>query len=84
MSFLDRPAMPDHAKPQTLQESAAGLDPHQGDVLCTEKDAVKLWQTLPQAWAVPLAVELPATLLAQLDQSLRHVAGEQLAPKAAH
>lgn len=77
-------ALPDHAKPQTLHESAAGLDPQQGDVLCTEKDAVKLWQTLPQAWAVPLAVELPATLLAQLDQSLRRVAGEQLVPKAAH
>jgi len=25
-------------------------------VLCTEKDAVKLWDMLPQAWAVPLVL----------------------------
>ncbi len=27
-------------------------------VLCTEKDAVKLWRTHPQAWAVPLDVAI--------------------------
>ena len=32
-------------------------------VFCTEKDAVKLWHRLPQAWAVPLVCELPGTLL---------------------
>jgi tetraacyldisaccharide 4'-kinase len=28
-------------------------------VICTEKDAVKLWPLLPQAWAVPLECKLP-------------------------
>jgi tetraacyldisaccharide 4'-kinase len=33
---------------------------HGRDVLCTEKDAVKLWPRHPQVWAVPLQCELPA------------------------
>jgi len=33
------------------------LSPHDC-VLCTEKDAVKLWRRAPQAWAVPLALEI--------------------------
>jgi len=32
----------------------------QRDVLCTEKDAVKLWPRHPEVWAVPLQCELPA------------------------
>jgi tetraacyldisaccharide 4'-kinase len=35
-------------------------------LLCTEKDAVKLWPHFPQAWAVPLHCQLPEDLLAQL------------------
>ena len=33
----------------------------QRDVMCTEKDAVKLWPRHPEVWAVPLQCELPAT-----------------------
>ena len=29
------------------------------DVMCTEKDAVKLWPDHPEVWAVPLQCELP-------------------------
>lgn len=36
------------------------------DLLCTEKDAVKLWPHHPQAWAVPLECHLPETLWALL------------------
>jgi tetraacyldisaccharide-1-P 4'-kinase len=36
------------------------------ELLCTEKDAVKLWPHFPQAWAVPLHCQLPEDLLAQL------------------
>ena len=35
-------------------------------LLCTEKDAVKLWRHLPNAWAVPLICELPPALLSDL------------------
>ncbi|HZY19243.1 MAG TPA: tetraacyldisaccharide 4'-kinase [Ramlibacter sp.] len=32
--------------------------PNGGHLLCTQKDAVKLWRSHPQAWAVPLALEI--------------------------
>lgn len=37
-------------------------------LICTEKDAVKLWPTQPQAWAVPLRCTLPEAFWQQLDQ----------------
>jgi tetraacyldisaccharide 4'-kinase len=42
-------------------------------VFCTEKDAVKLWPHLPNAWAVPLVCELPATLLDQLVSQVQRL-----------
>lgn len=39
-------------------------------VICTEKDAVKLWSLCPQALAVPLHTELPQTFLDWLDARL--------------
>ena len=39
-------------------------------VLCTEKDAVKLWRKQPDALAVPLLVTLDPGFLAQLDARL--------------
>ncbi len=64
-------ALPDHADVQHLH-----IDPTQGDVFCTEKDAVKLWAQNPHAWAVPLHTTLPAELLMAIDQ---HLAAAQLA-----
>ena len=58
-------ALPDHASLQDLPDSL-----FQGDVVCTEKDAVKLWPTRPQVWAVPLVTTLPAELLQAIDQFL--------------
>lgn len=58
-------ALPDHADLQDLH-----IDPAQGDVLCTEKDAVKLWRQYPQAWAVPLQTTLPTELLTAMDVHL--------------
>ena len=55
-------ALPDHADLQNLH-----IDTAQGDVLCTEKDAVKLWVQHPQAWAVPLQTTLPTELLTAID-----------------
>ena len=58
-------ALPDHADLQGLH-----IPPAQGDVLCTEKDAVKLWAHHPHAWAVPLQTTLPIELLAAIDSHL--------------
>ena len=64
-------AFPDHAPLADWQPS------HGLDVLCTEKDAVKLWPQHPQVWAVPLLCELPEvfwdTLMPYLQRlSLAH------------
>lgn len=44
-------------------------------VICTEKDAVKLWLRHPQALAVPLELDLPASLLQAVDAALPARAG---------
>lgn len=59
-------ALPDHhdfeASPPNLPEGLA--------VVCTEKDAVKLWRTHPQAWCVPLQVAIAPGFWRELDQRL--------------
>jgi tetraacyldisaccharide 4'-kinase len=40
-------------------------------LLCTEKDAIKLWRRNPRAWAVPLEVEIEDGFWTQLDSLLR-------------
>ncbi|MEO8542311.1 MAG: tetraacyldisaccharide 4'-kinase [Burkholderiaceae bacterium] len=40
-------------------------------LLCTEKDAVKLWRLRPDAWAVPLVVTLEPAFWKALTQLLR-------------
>jgi tetraacyldisaccharide 4'-kinase len=42
-------------------------------IFCTEKDAVKLWPHLPEAWAVPLVCELPLPLLDALALNLQQL-----------
>ena len=39
-------------------------------LICTEKDALKLWHHRPDALAVPLALHVPAAFLAALDERL--------------
>jgi tetraacyldisaccharide 4'-kinase len=53
-------ALPDHAPLDSWSSTRAEA------LLCTEKDAVKLWPHFPQAWAVPLDCQLPEELLTQL------------------
>lgn len=48
-------------------------------LLCTEKDAVKLWQVEPQAWAVPLEVEIDPAFWAALDARLSSLHGSPAA-----
>jgi len=51
-------ALADHDDMRALQ-----IDPDIGAVFCTEKDAVKIWEFQPNAWAVPLITEIPEELL---------------------
>ncbi|MDO4724243.1 MAG: tetraacyldisaccharide 4'-kinase [Comamonadaceae bacterium] len=54
-------ALPDHAHFEPLPAALAHW-PRNAPLLCTEKDAVKLWPHWPQAWAVPLQLQLPEAL----------------------
>lgn len=65
-------ALPDHFDFDSWKRP-----PHKGySLICTEKDAVKLWPQHPDALAVPLQLQLDAgffaTLDAQLQQTLHH------------
>lgn len=65
-------ALPDH-------DSLAALPALEGDVVCTEKDAVKLWRIRPDAWAVPLQVNIDAAFWTALDAKLSSLDGSQTA-----
>jgi tetraacyldisaccharide 4'-kinase len=61
--------LPDHADATVLNAALAGW---RGDVLCTEKDLVKL-DTLPDgmhAWAVPLELQIEPGFFAAVDARL--------------
>ena len=56
-------ALPDHD-----DFTATGwLPPASQTLVCTEKDAVKLWAHRPDAWALPLVLDLPDGFWTQLD-----------------
>ncbi len=58
-----RVALPDH---HDFDAKPVALSP-QDCVLCTDKDAVKLWRRAPQAWAVPLTLEIEPAFWAAFD-----------------
>ena len=58
-------ALPDHHDyPKDPSDGKAG------ELVCTEKDAVKLWRLRPDAWAVPLALEIAPGFWTALDSLL--------------
>lgn len=59
-------ALPDH---YDFESWTASKDAGSA-LVCTEKDAVKLWRRYPEAWAVPLVVDLPTDFYQQLDALL--------------
>jgi tetraacyldisaccharide 4'-kinase len=65
-------ALPDH------HDFSSPLGVH-GDIVCTEKDAVKLWRTHPYAWAVPLEVGIDPSFWTALDAKLSSINGPQTA-----
>ena len=67
---LDRTlALPDHSS----FDSWSRREYEGYQVICTEKDAVKLWHHQPDALAVPLVLTLETALLQQLDARLSHL-----------
>jgi tetraacyldisaccharide 4'-kinase len=58
-------ALPDHA-----DFAAAPAWPADATLVCTEKDAVKLWRSRPDAWAVPLEVAIPPAFWQAFDRLL--------------
>lgn len=53
-------------------------------LLCTEKDAVKLWQLEPDALAVPLQVSLEPAFVAAVERLLRPSLGAKLSSANEH
>jgi tetraacyldisaccharide 4'-kinase len=60
-------ALGDHADPLGHPALASLLEDDAALLLCTEKDAVKLWPRFPHVLAVPLHLALPPALLAEVD-----------------
>ena len=59
-------ALPDHDDFSKWQAKDPSLQ-----LLCTEKDAVKLWQTHPNAWAIPLVFEPEEAFWQRFDALVR-------------
>jgi len=55
--------LPDHDDFASLPATLAGQD-----LICTEKDAVKLWRHRPDAWAASLVVEIGGEFWTALDR----------------
>ncbi len=68
-------ALPDHYDyAQLVPSDFVGMQ-----ILCTEKDAAKLWQVVPDAWAVPLQFEPEAAFFTALDRAVSaHAAAAKL------
>ena len=59
-------ALPDHwSFPQPLEDLPTGCA-----LVCTEKDAPKLWRHHPHAWAVPLVIEIEAGFFLAMEERL--------------
>ncbi len=75
LSLTQEIALPDHDDfSHWTRPSAAG-----SVLLCTEKDAVKLWRLAPDALAVPLQFTPEPAFLATLDAKLSSTNGHQAA-----
>jgi tetraacyldisaccharide 4'-kinase len=66
----DTIALPDHYQFDSFSRSISlGYS-----LICTEKDAIKLWRTHPNALAVPLVVDIAPAFFTALDEKLSSVA----------
>lgn len=64
-------ALPDHAEDADYLAlaNAPGVPPD-STLICTEKDAVKLWKHRPDAWAVALKLDIAPAFWRELDDML--------------
>lgn len=68
LTLVHTEALPDHHAFQNYDfDSNAGSHGAGQLLICTEKDAVKLWQHHPEALAVPLELDIPTDFLARFD-----------------
>ena len=65
-------ALPDHDDFENLPP----LTDERAALVCTEKDAAKLWRHHPDALAIPLILQVPDDFLAELDARLRSAAAQ--------
>ena len=69
-------ALPDHYAFDSYQGSMDERRP----LICTEKDAVKLWRLQPQALAVPLELAIDAAFYASFDEWFAGTAAQARSP----
>ena len=50
------------------------------NLICTEKDAVKLWRSHPEALAVPLLLKADSRFFSALEEALAEVSGKPVSP----
>ena len=73
-------ALPDHYNFDSFPAS----DYKDYDLICTEKDAIKLWRHAPQALAVRLVLEFDPDFLAAFDQCIDRLLGPPLSLSDGH
>ena len=66
LTVAETTALPDHYDFESWSRQLGGRQ----SLICTEKDAVKLWRREPDALAVPLALDVPPAFFDALDQQL--------------
>jgi tetraacyldisaccharide 4'-kinase len=79
LQLAERIALPDHDDFTGWPSSEMQQKADAGTLLCTEKDAVKLWRTMPGALAVPLVFSPEPAFFQVLDAKLSSADGYQAA-----
>lgn len=74
LTLREQHALPDHDRLDGWRPAADGTP-----LLCTEKDAVKLWPQAPETLAVPLELRLPPAFWQALDQRLESLRAQRTA-----
>lgn len=70
LTLAQTQSLPDHYDYADWQAPADHVGATPLTMVCTEKDAAKLWAHQPQAWAVPLQLTPEAGFFTALDQQL--------------
>jgi tetraacyldisaccharide 4'-kinase len=73
-------ALPDHYDFDSFSRNEYG----RYSIICTEKDALKLWALEPAAWAVPLTLEIPTEFFDALDSQLAELFAARLSSTHGH